>query len=67
VIIAAAWNSHSPFRAVLDPGRSYSVPVICQSNRYFFLDGKKGKIEIDGINEIDFDFTTPAMQPVETK
>jgi hypothetical protein len=31
------------------------------------LDGKKGKIEINGINEIDFDFTTPAMQPVETK
>jgi len=31
------------------------------------LDGKKGKIEIDGINEIDFDFTTPTVQPVETK
>ena len=31
------------------------------------LDGKRGKIEIDGINEIDFDFTTPAVQPVETK
>ncbi len=31
------------------------------------LDGKKGKIEIDGTNEINFDFTTPAVQPVEPK
>ncbi|MFJ7933257.1 S-layer homology domain-containing protein [Sporosarcina sp. NPDC096371] len=31
------------------------------------LEGKKGKIEINGRNEIDFDFTTPAVQPVETK
>lgn len=29
------------------------------------LAGKKGKIEIDGLNEIDFDFTTPVEQPVE--
>ncbi len=29
------------------------------------LAGKKGKIEIDGINEINFDFTTPVEQPVE--
>lgn len=30
------------------------------------LDGKKGKIEIYGINEIYFDFTTPVVQQVET-
>lgn len=29
------------------------------------LDGKKGKIEIDGMNEIEFDYTTPVAQPVE--
>ncbi|WP_342542344.1 S-layer homology domain-containing protein [Paenisporosarcina sp. FSL H8-0542] len=29
------------------------------------LAGKKGKIEIDGLNEIDFDYTTPVAPPVE--
>ncbi|MDX1805764.1 MAG: S-layer homology domain-containing protein [Paenisporosarcina sp.] len=28
------------------------------------LAGKKGKIEIDGLNEIDFDYATPIEQPV---
>ena len=27
------------------------------------LDGKRGKIEIDGLNEIDFDYTTPIEEP----
>lgn len=29
------------------------------------LEGKKGEIEIDGMNRLDFDFTTPVVQPVE--